>query len=347
MEQLVDSGPSLLLNWQAPDDRPRHIRAGVGTVLVHIVFLLVFTLIARYEPVKDFEEAEITPLKKYTPIIAPRFHLTQKEPNTAKVAKEIRLQDLLPKPQVDAHKPVAPIEPKKTFKAPPANAAAPSPKQAPLPPPPEPPKYEASNKTPQILPPSVIAAPPPPQPAAEKPKLTFETPGQGGTSPTPGAVAKVPIPRPSVDEAIRSVVRSGGSMGAGLTVSDMDQIPSPPDPLRRSASPGRMQSSVQLQSDPMGVDFKPYLIRVLATVKRNWFAVYPESARLGLRGSVALRFWVDREGQVPHLELAMPSGATALDRAAVASISASVPLPPLPAEYKGKQIVLQFSFQYN
>ena len=46
-----------------------------------------------------------------------------------------------------------------------------------------------------------------------------------------------------------------------------------------------MQSQVQLLSDPMGVDFKPYLIRVLATVKRNWFAVYPESARFGLRGS--------------------------------------------------------------
>ena len=31
----------------------------------------------------------------------------------------------------------------------------------------------------------------------------------------------------------------------------------------------------------MGVDFKPYLIRVLSAVKRNWMAVVPESARLG------------------------------------------------------------------
>ena len=34
-------------------------------------------------------------------------------------------------------------------------------------------------------------------------------------------------------------------------------------------------------SDPMGVDFKPYLIRILTAVRRNWFAVIPESARLG------------------------------------------------------------------
>ena len=100
-------------------------------------------------------------------------------------------------------------------------------------------------------------------------------------------------------------------------------------------------------SDPQGVDFKPYLIRILATVKRNWLAVIPESARLGRRGRVLLQFIVDRNGSVPKLVIAMPSGAEALDRAAVAGISASVPFPPLPTEYRGSQIRLQFAFTYN
>jgi len=32
---------------------------------------------------------------------------------------------------------------------------------------------------------------------------------------------------------------------------------------------------LQLLSDPLGVDFRPYLIRVLASVKQNWLAVIP------------------------------------------------------------------------
>jgi outer membrane biosynthesis protein TonB len=43
----------------------------------------------------------------------------------------------------------------------------------------------------------------------------------------------------------------------------------------------------------------------------------------------------------------MPSGAEALDRAAVAGISGAVPLPPLPAGFQGTQVRLQLVFSYN
>ena len=100
-------------------------------------------------------------------------------------------------------------------------------------------------------------------------------------------------------------------------------------------------------SDPLGVDFKPYLIRILALVRQNWFAVIPESARMGNRGVVQLQFVIDRSGEVPKLVIATASGSQALDKAAVASISASVPFPALPREYKGLSIRLQFAFKYN
>ena len=45
--------------------------------------------------------------------------------------------------------------------------------------------------------------------------------------------------------------------------------------------------------------------------------------------------------------IAEGAGTDALDRAAVAAISASYPFPPLPAEYKGDQIRLQLAFAYN
>jgi TonB family protein len=104
---------------------------------------------------------------------------------------------------------------------------------------------------------------------------------------------------------------------------------------------------MQLLTDPQGVDFRPYLIRILASVKQHWLSVMPESVRLGRSGKVAIQFSISRNGGVPKLVIAEASGAEALDRAAVAGISASVPFPPLPAEFKGDRIVLQMNFAYN
>jgi TonB family protein len=113
-------------------------------------------------------------------------------------------------------------------------------------------------------------------------------------------------------------------------------------------SPGNRGSTLELLSDPNGVDFRPYLIQVLAAVRRNWYAVIPESARLGMaRGRVAIQFIVSKEGMVPKLVIADSSGTPHLDRAAVAGISASVPFQPLPSEFNGKEIRLQFVFLYN
>jgi TonB family protein len=104
---------------------------------------------------------------------------------------------------------------------------------------------------------------------------------------------------------------------------------------------------MELLSDPLGVDFTSYLIRVLAAVRRNWYAVIPESAKLGRGGKVVIQFAIAKDGNVPKLVIAIPSGADPLDRAAVAAISATNPFPPLPAEFKGNLIRLQFAFQYN
>ncbi len=114
-----------------------------------------------------------------------------------------------------------------------------------------------------------------------------------------------------------------------------------------SPKPGAVGSSLELLSDPRGVDFKPYLVQVLAAVKRNWLAVLPESVRMGRRGRVVVQFVINRDGSVPKLVIATPSGADALDRAAVAGISATNPFPPLPDEFRGDQVRLQFVFLYN
>ena len=89
--------------------------------------------------------------------------------------------------------------------------------------------------------------------------------------------------------------------------------------------------------------------RVLASVKRNWYAVMPESARLGDRGKVVLQFRIMKNGVVPEAEPAMvgSSGKDPLDRAAVSSIRASTPFEPLPPAFSGPFIELRFIFLYN
>jgi len=103
----------------------------------------------------------------------------------------------------------------------------------------------------------------------------------------------------------------------------------------------------QLLSDPQGVDFKPYLLQVLASVRRNWLLVIPQDARMGRRGQTVIQFIIDKHGGVPKVVIATPSGIAAFDRAAVAGISASYPFPPLPTGYKGDEIRLQLAFSYN
>jgi TonB family protein len=278
-------------------------------------------------------------------LVAPRFQeMTQKEPNRGQVAKEVNVEGLLARPEV---KPVLPTPPK-PFRAPVASSPAPITAKAPTLAP-EVPKIEAEVRPPEnLLPQLGTPQVPPPQAPPQQPKLAMQAPGQNGISQqrAPGQMRVPPPPKTTVDEAIKSVVRGQGQ-GGGMVVGDEDEPPSIADTLRHPQAPASVQSSLQLLSDPQGVDFKPYLIRILATVRRNWLAIIPESARMGRRGKVLLQFIIDRNGGVPKLVIAMPSGAEALDRAAVAGISASVPFPPLPAEFKGNEVRLQFAFSYN
>jgi TonB family protein len=179
-------------------------------------------------------------------------------------------------------------------------------------------------------------APPPQIPPVEHPKLAFETPGQNGPSEFKGQ-AKLNPPKTSVQDVVHDIEHGGA--GQGSVAGELER-PLPGQPGVRPELP-------ELLSDPMGVDFRPYLLQILSLVRKNWFAVIPESARLGNRGVVELQFIIDRNGDVPKLVIATPSGSEALDKAAVAAVSASVRFPPLPNQFKGQQIRLQFAFKYN
>ncbi|MGH9744483.1 MAG: TonB C-terminal domain-containing protein, partial [Candidatus Acidiferrales bacterium] len=110
-----------------------------------------------------------------------------------------------------------------------------------------------------------------------------------------------------------------------------------------------MQPGAQILTDTQGVDFNSYIQRLLATVKRNWYTVMPESALMGDRGIVMLTFKINRDGSVPLPDpnLERTSGKQPLDSAALSSIRTSSPFEPLPPQFKGEFIELRFIYFYN
>ena len=345
VQPQADVELNLLTEWGDPDSAPRTRNAAILSVAVHAVIIVTLALLPPSVLQRPPETAQVH--HTVTPLIEPPTELTQKAPNTGKISKEFNAAEIEPRPRIQIPAAVPSTSRPRAERAA-LVPAMPAPKPTPAAPLPEPPKVEAAIKEPLKSDlPQFAPAPPPQIQPEEKPKIMFEKPGAAPPQVQPGQ-GRIPIPNTSVAEAMRQVIR-GNLSGGGVTVGDQDSpgqggygsgINLPP-------SPGAPASQLQLLSDPMGVDFRPYLIRVLATVKQHWLAVIPESVRLGRRGRVALQFSIARNGQVPKLVIASPSGADALDRAAVAGVSASVPFPPLPTEFKGETISLQFNFAYN
>ena len=116
-----------------------------------------------------------------------------------------------------------------------------------------------------------------------------------------------------------------------------------------AAQPTKLRSDVDILSDTMGVDFGPYLARVLETLRQNWYNLIPEEARAPLMksGKVSIDFAIRKDGSVAGMHIASPSGDVALDRAAWGGITDSNPFQPLPQQFRGDYLALRIHFFYN
>jgi TonB family protein len=109
---------------------------------------------------------------------------------------------------------------------------------------------------------------------------------------------------------------------------------------------GRQMGNIEVLSDTQGVNFDPYLERVLHDVKMNWYSATPESAQKK-HGNLVIEFAITRDGKVAGMKLVAPSRDAPLDRAAWAGIVGSNPFLPLPSEFSGQFLALRFRFFYN
>lgn len=163
---------------------------------------------------------------------------------------------------------------------------------------------------------------------------------QEGTPKFPANWGGIMSPGQSIEQAARAVAehRGGGKFGGG---GDYGVGP--------GGSNARVTGNLEVLTDTQGVDFGPYLERVLQAVRMNWYNLIPEEARPPLlkKGKVSIEFVILKSGQVAGMKIVGPSGDVSLDRAAWGGITASLPFQPLPGEFHGPYLGLRFHFYYN
>ena len=210
--------------------------------------------------------------------------------------------------------------------------------------------------------PGAAAAPPLPKAPTPQPSATQPTPQPQTTQqqpppplaprpqPAPQQQAMVESPRPaptrpdfgqgpqSAGDAIRQAARQaaqpgqGGDYGAGLPVEHQG-----------------MNTGVDVLSDTMGVDFSPYLGRILREIYNVWLPLIPEEARppLNKQGTTLIRFTILPDGRIGAMHLDGSSHDDALNRAAWGSITGVGQFPPLPKEFRGPNLELRIHYLVN
>jgi TonB family protein len=197
------------------------------------------------------------------------------------------------------------------------------------------------------------AEPPPPpsqQPTAPELPQAAQAPEPKPAQPLPQnqqSQVEAPHPAPSMNsgalspgEAIRQAARNarnaaGSDGGFGQGGGD-------------AGKHSGLQGGAEILSDTLGVDFGPYMQRVIRETYRAWDPLIPEAVRPPLykQGKVYIQFMITPDGSVKNMKLIGPSGDVSLDRAAWGGITGAN-YPVLPKEFKGPYLELRFAFFYN
>jgi TonB family protein len=192
---------------------------------------------------------------------------------------------------------------------------------------------QSAQQQAQVPPPQPMPQQRPSQPLPNNQQAQLEAPKPSQPDFNTGAATA----GQAVQQAARNAMRPGQIGGGG----DMGEN-------APSQHPG-VNGAVDVLSDTMGVDFGPYIHRVIFDTERSWWPIIPESARPPLlkQGKVGIRFRILPDGSVKQMILEFPSGDVALDHAAWGGITGASPYPPLPKQFKGPFLELRFYFLYN
>ena len=94
-------------------------------------------------------------------------------------------------------------------------------------------------------------------------------------------------------------------------------------------------------------DWGPYAQSMVSKIRVNWYANMPQLIRTGMQGVVTIRFTIQRDGRITHLEILDTSTVPPYDYAARKAIELSSPLNPLPKDFPNAYERVTAMFFYN
>lgn len=150
--------------------------------------------------------------------------------------------------------------------------------------------------------------------------------GGGGSTASSGKGSHAPAPSLAPTGGSGTKLAKGGGGGTGGIGN--------PGPGNPNGRPG-----IDAIREP---DFGPYMRELQRRIKMNWD---PPKGNQSKR--VVLMFKIAKDGRLLSCNVFKSSGLPNADKAAINAVQASAPFRPLPAEFKGPSIDIQFTFDYN
>lgn len=311
-------------------------------ILVFILAILGITLPLFNKPapkVKDIEfvlvNKEQTPINKHTKYRSDRNSRAggKHDPRKAVSLPEPKSAQSKPRPSASP----APA-PKQIFKKIMKQVTQPKQHRAvtpsPTPPAPPSPQPKASAPKPSIPVPRHFNVPVPPSRGIKAPRVA--TPGSGShssrssssssSSSNSGPSSSSPVMGTGSGSSHSYSRRSGSSSGSGSAGN-----PGPGNPNGDDGIDAMKEA-----------DFGPYMTELKRRIKRNW-----EPPRGNESKRVVVMFVVGKDGRLISQRIMRSSGNKETDRAAMSAVELTAPFKPLPPEYRGKDVDIQFTFDYN
>ncbi len=160
--------------------------------------------------------------------------------------------------------------------------------------------------------------------------------GSSGGGSGSGRYTPAPVLAPTGSGSGSKLGKSGGGTGAGRgtggggTGSGMGN----PGPGNPNGRPG-----IDAIRQP---DFGPYMRDLQRRIKMNW---NPPKGNESKR--VVLLFKIAKDGRLLSCSVFKSSGLPSADNAAINAVKLTAPFKPLPTDFKGQSIDIQFTFDYN
>ena len=284
----------------------------------------------------DSRSGGVNDPKRKVSMPSPQPKKTQQPKAAASKPQQVVKQQ--PAKQQTTQKPQAKPQPKPVAKPVEKQAVVNKPSPAkPAPPTPRPSARPASAPTPVAKPTTGFTVPAPkaapigktlatgPVGGTSAPTGMSKSGGVGGPVTSSGAYA----PRPSLSPSAGS--SNSGQLSRGSSSSGSGNLGNPGG---GGGAPG-----IDALREP---DFGPYMRRLQNRIKLNWDPPKGNESK-----TVVLLFKIAKDGRLLSCRVHKSSGLPSADQAALKAVELTAPFDPLPVDFKGQNIDIQFTFDYR